>query len=452
MNNMSVPTVAILPRSDDATLALRINQRITAEILQVNTDNVLLALDGMPVVAQLSSADQAAELQGQKTAQFIIKGFQDQVLSLQLVKSEQAVNVQQQQPLLVKLLNHLNLPIDPQNLFLAYTMLDEGIPVTAEKITTLRNLLATIKDWGMLEARSVVMLLQSGLPLTHASLQLVLNQHTPLNKILAQLIHGLTQILNQSGHNELLKQEIHQVLPQLDQMVLNWKGDVLDLAEQLKLLVKSLGTATEKHLLDTLQASTEKHSQALILQDKLPLAQLHTLLLENGSHQTASLLERLADNMRRHMFMNAPPTNTPLTDEAWLSLEIPLWHPPDSADRTGQNPGLIKLRISLQQENEKRFIDPQYTHLKFNFDLGADLPLDMDIFITGSVIGTRIESDSQLVLDAAESEFQQFAGSLEDLGYVLKNVQNILTETDKHQQSEPVNSHGSVLKNVDVEA
>ena len=71
-------------------LSLRPFQRVTAQILAVNGTTAILSVEGYPVVAQLSSADQAAALLAQRTAQFIVTQLSDQVVTLKFVKNDQS--------------------------------------------------------------------------------------------------------------------------------------------------------------------------------------------------------------------------------------------------------------------------------------------------------------------------------------------------------------------------
>ena len=52
-NFNSSSSVTPSQRSDDFALVLKLNQRVTAEVLQVNGNNVILAIEGMRVVARL---------------------------------------------------------------------------------------------------------------------------------------------------------------------------------------------------------------------------------------------------------------------------------------------------------------------------------------------------------------------------------------------------------------
>ena len=69
-------------------LNLRAFQRITAEVLQVSGTTAVLSIEGFPVVAQLTSADQAAALIAQRNAQFIVTQLSNQSVTLKSVKND----------------------------------------------------------------------------------------------------------------------------------------------------------------------------------------------------------------------------------------------------------------------------------------------------------------------------------------------------------------------------
>ena len=67
-------------------MVLRPFQRITAEVLQVSQTQAILSVDGFPVVAQLTSADQAAALKDQRSAQFIVTQADSQSIVLRFLR------------------------------------------------------------------------------------------------------------------------------------------------------------------------------------------------------------------------------------------------------------------------------------------------------------------------------------------------------------------------------
>ena len=89
---MSFPglnSISPVNNATDQNIGLRMNQRFMAQVLSVKGTNVVLEVDGHPVVAQLTSADQSATLASQRTAQFIVTELTSRSVTLKLVGNEQ---------------------------------------------------------------------------------------------------------------------------------------------------------------------------------------------------------------------------------------------------------------------------------------------------------------------------------------------------------------------------
>ena len=67
-------------RPIDQPLQLHLNQKVTAEILSVNGEQIDMVIQGVRVVGRLQTNDQSAILEGRRLAQFIVKGSIDGVL------------------------------------------------------------------------------------------------------------------------------------------------------------------------------------------------------------------------------------------------------------------------------------------------------------------------------------------------------------------------------------
>src|SRR5689334_18138244 len=66
-------------------LGLRLFQRVTAQVLDVMGTTAVLSVEGIPIVAQLTSADQAATLLTQHAAQFIVTQLTSQKVTLKML-------------------------------------------------------------------------------------------------------------------------------------------------------------------------------------------------------------------------------------------------------------------------------------------------------------------------------------------------------------------------------
>ena len=150
---MSLPgplSVSPLNAPNNQELSLRPFQRVTAVVLNVTGNTAILAIEGYPVVVQLTSADQAATLLSQHTAQFIITQLTDQVMTLKLVKNNQSQATQtpiagtgfSAPELAVRLLSQNNIPVTVNNLMMARSVLKQQLPVSQGLLNDLMSTLS----------------------------------------------------------------------------------------------------------------------------------------------------------------------------------------------------------------------------------------------------------------------------------------------------------------------
>ena len=130
-------------RPIDQPLQLHLNQRVTAEILSINGEQIDMLIQGIRVIGRLQTNDQTAILEDRRTAQFIIRGAVDGVLQMQLVKPNESGLAPQPSSALMVLAQNLllmnNLELTDQNLALGKALLNHGLPVTPqlmEELTT----------------------------------------------------------------------------------------------------------------------------------------------------------------------------------------------------------------------------------------------------------------------------------------------------------------------------
>ena len=155
--------ISPVQRTDENNLFLRVNQKVAGEILQVANDQVVLAIQGVQIVARLSTPDQLMELQDRRFAQFVVKEINPNVVTLQIVEPDsnsknQVLPVinQQDSQLLDGLLNQIGVKPDAASRLLAQQMIRMGLPVTADNILELQTALQAVPAWGENEAGQAV--------------------------------------------------------------------------------------------------------------------------------------------------------------------------------------------------------------------------------------------------------------------------------------------------------
>ena len=89
MNIQAPLPVNQTPNSVQPEGGLRLFQRVTAEILQINGTQAVISIDGHPIVARLVSQQEAAQLAGKKAAQFIVTAMDREAITLKIFNPPQ---------------------------------------------------------------------------------------------------------------------------------------------------------------------------------------------------------------------------------------------------------------------------------------------------------------------------------------------------------------------------
>ncbi|MBN1267452.1 MAG: hypothetical protein JXA25_18310 [Anaerolineales bacterium] len=416
METSGIQPVLPQQRVNDPSHALRVNQRISAEILKVAADHVVLALDGFPVIAQLTSPDQTAELADRKNAQFLVKDSSGKQLLLQLVPEESARSTAStsETALIAKLLNHLGIPMENSNLILAQQLIEAGIPITPPALAVLRKLLDQTGPWEQQQAHSAVQLLKAGIPLTLKTLNLALAEHPGIIPALQELFARL-QIFETVQTSPWLKSSVQKVLQFLNQILSTDNSTSAD-PKAMAFLVNNLGSTLENHLLKLLSqpdaANTDPLFQLLALRSQLQAAN-HTALTD--------LIDRVLTELEFQGLQNLPPADQHQEGD-WFTVDLPFLVSQTQAQQH-QRMKTVRLRIAYQQENGEAVIDPASTHLKLHFPIGAYRELTFDLILTEESVAARINASDEELQGYAEQELPDLKSKLEALGYHIQRVE-----------------------------
>jgi hypothetical protein len=427
-----------LQRPDDATLGLRLNQRLTAEVLKIATDHVVLALEGVSVVARLTSPEQAAMLAERRMAQFVVRGFSGQTLTLQLADPAGANRPALSQPpdLVAGLLRQSGLPADEATLLIARALLDHGLPVTAELVDELAQALAALENWGTKEAQQAAALKAEGLPLTSGALALA-RAGTTLPESLSRL-ENLLRAFAQSPLPPRLAELAQNALETLSRARLHLSPDRGEIVTQLRELAEVLGRTLE-HDLAALSKATSLAEQAPHM-GLLGLAQLRGELaaLTGQSPEAAALaagLDQFLDAAKLSQLKNVAPTPVP-AEGHWLRLTLPL----DSGQAA-------YLRVAYRDGEGADRIDPAHTRLVLQLDLEDGRSLEVDLSVVERQVGAWIRASDEALRACAEAELTGLAEGLSSLGFNLKTARCEIDGRDH-----PVHEVSGSPRPVDVEA
>jgi hypothetical protein len=417
---MSFPgPISVSPINNTANqdLGLRVYQRVTAQVLSVAGTKVILEVDGHPVVAQLTSADQAATLSAQPTAQFIVTQLSDQSITLKFIKNEQPVivGVMAHGPELTeRILQNNNLPITAANLTVARSMLKQHLPITPELLKELQSALSNNGDWGEVDADLAAAMKSAGLPVTAQSLALASRQPVQTADALSQLIAMLTQAADQDLPPELLGQ-LKSNLQALNSMIIKGDGESSQLADQLRAMVDAFGRSLENILFDQIKNPKNPISE----NGMLSFVKLQQLLEQFGKQETASSIKEFITDIRQNQFMNVKPNSTPSQGE-WSEIGFMVQSAKQKAE---EKFSAARLRIAHESKNGSSKINPAYTRLVLQVDLEPGKTVEVDISLAGKQIRTSVTAPDPQWRDLAQSELPSLADALSDLGYALKDFQ-----------------------------
>lgn len=407
---------ALLPVSSsrpasNADPVLRPFQRVTAQVLSVTGTNALLSIEGHPVVARLTSGEQAATLLSQRSAQFIITSLTGQEITLKLVHADQPDPGKGSLPrsgpeLAVRLLAQNNIPLNGENLMLARSVLGQGLPLTSGLLTELLGALSESGAWGQAEAELAAALKGAGLPVTAQSLALAVRQAAQTGEALEQLIAQL-QSAGQNLPPELLK-EIRRNLRMLEGLVLSTGGDTARLAAQLEKAIHTLGQSLESALLEQTH-----HSETISLKKGLfSLVKLQQALEGAGETELAGAVEKFLGDLRHHQLLNAktePGPDQLVWSEVGFRLE-------------GERGASARLRVGREARAKSGETGHNIKRLVLQVDIRAGETVEVDLALAGKSVRTQVTAPNPHWRRRAEGELPSLEQALHRLGFQLKEA------------------------------
>ena len=388
---------------------LRVFQRITAQVLSVTGTTAVLEVEGHPVVAQLTSADQSALLSSQRTAQFVITQLGDNSVTLKLIKNEQTfpAGAAYGPDLAERFLENNNLPITTSNLVMTRALLRQHLPITPRTLKELQGALSEYGDWGEAEADLAAAIKSAGLPLTGQSLALSARRPAPTAQAFSQLMATLAQAAKQNLPENLLEQ-LRSNLQFLNSLILDRGGDSSRMADQLKAWAEAFGRSLENILLSEIQNGAESISKNNLME----LAKLQNLLEQFGKQETARSLKEFLTDIRREQLMNVR-SDSPSTTE-WLEIGFAL---------PKANKDFASARLRIARDGTAKAINPASTRLVLQVDLSPAETVEVDLSFAGKQIRSSVTSPNPAWCKQAQAELPSLTDALAELGYTLTDFQ-----------------------------
>lgn len=429
MNVTGPAPIAIVQRYDNTDAVLRMNQRIAAEVLQVSGDRVVLSVNGVQMVAKLTSSEQAAQLLERRTAQFIVRDLSQSLITLQLVPRGAEI----EQPtaalpprLIQSLLQQAGLPANAETVTIAKMLLASGLSVEAELVQELYRALQHIGKWTEGDALAAALLKSAGLPVTPATVDLSRLQLPSLGEMLQHLHEQVQSLLNGKPTPELaaLAKEAQQLLSTI---LLQAEPDPDLLQQKLQLAIQTIGRSIERELADLIR-------QLASQEDRLSKGLLGLVLLrrelakENHHPALVAEIDRFIDGLRLLHFLNAQPDTTS-TQGQWLRLNLPIAGLVYSrqTDASSQAYPQVELRIAYLPDEQPPAIDAKQTRFVVRVAL-EDGSVAVDVSVAQRKVGIQVTASTQPLLERAEQQLPSLQQGFEQLGYQIQTTRCELGE------------------------
>ena len=422
MNIAGSSPIAFIQRPTDTSLALQLNQRIAAEVLQISGDRILLALEGTRVVARLTSQDQSSKLSERKQAQFIVKGYSEQTLNLQLISAEGAgegiSDSQGTSDLVPNLLRNLGLPTDEATVNIARALLKNRLPVNAALIKELQEALDGLGAWGQGDAQKAASLRAAGLPLSPGILTLAQAAFPDLAQAIERLRRKLESLPKTLDHPRLMG-ELRSTLGLFDALTVQGSDTSYELTMQIRAFLETIGRTIEGDLAKIIKDGLDTYQSERTGPGFLELALLRQRLAKNGERVFAKDIDRFLDNIRNLQLTHAEPDYETEKGE-WLRLEVPLNLGVGDASDGSLHTAFLRVAYRQDKEKNKRLIDPERTRLVLDIKLAPGELITVDLSLVGKQVGALVTTSNVELKALAEELLPEFESGLSLSGFSLQ--------------------------------
>lgn len=430
---------------------LKVNQRIAGEIIHISNDQVVLSVNGVQIVAKMTSSEQLALLMDKRYAYFIVKDLSENQITLQIANAIQpsfAQKNQSESSLGRAILEQLGINSNKENLNIVQAALNQGLKITQNLLNEINQALEHIPNWGSREAQLAVAIKSAGLPLTPGSLVLAKNSVKDLKQNFLAVFEQIEIAVNKPGISAQTYQSLRSLQEALKNVIIQ-SGNTNEIIEKnISDTVQNLGQSLENEIAIKLNPDKDV---AILLKTNDFLFRLANLRHEYGSLNSGRLgdsIDNFIQGMRWMHFVNVEP-DQPLLKGQWTQLDLPIsfgFHKPNSM--LSENVHDLQIRIAHDgEENSVQAINSDYTRLVIQVDLDNREMIKVDLSIVSKLIGAEIIGTSELICLNASEELSELQTGLANLGYTLKtsrveigNLQNEIGINEKSGKSHTLSS------------
>jgi hypothetical protein len=299
---------ALGPRATEPA-GLAPGQRVIATVLALEGNRALLGIGSLHLVARLADPGLSAELAGRERIAVLIRSLTPHQAVLQLLPETPEAPASQPTGLAGRLAE-LGLPPEAPYPQIAAELLAVGLPLTAERVRTLRALLDALGEWTGEDLRVAARLLALNLPVTPETLALARAAEVgpPLAELLTNLRADLRELAAGLG-DDAWRTTIAEALAALQGGAWDIRMDAgQPLPAQVGAWLRAIGTPIERTLALLLLQETLAHlpdegaDRAAALSPYLGLdpaldAAVHACLSETAPQQSAQALTALVNRV-----------------------------------------------------------------------------------------------------------------------------------------------------------
>jgi len=423
--NISGPIQSSLPPiQEKIDQFLKVNQRIAGEVLSISNDQVVLAVNGVQIVAKMTTADQLALLMERRYANFVVKDISNNQITLQIATPTQTANTTKlvmNNSIGLALLEQFGLPVDEANMTIVQAVLNRGMKVTPELINEMRQVLETSPAWGQKDAQMAAAIKSANLPLTEGSLSLAQNSVKDIKANFLTLVNQLNDAINRPGLAPQMQQMIRNIQSTLQNILIQSGDSKVAIEQNLMASIKGLGSSLENELGKLIEPGGKENPSSKMSGVLLNLALLRHELGGTNLSRLSTSIDNFIEGMRWMHFTNSEPEQ-PLAKGQWTQLDLPISFGYNPLNRL-QDENIHNMQIRVAHENEDETgskINPDYTRLVIQVDLDDYDMIKVDLSIVSHLIGAEITASNNDICLKASEELDELKIGLTNLGYTLK--------------------------------
>lgn len=441
----------------ESALFLRVNQHIAGEVIRVENEQVVLSVQGVQLVARMTTPEQAAALIERRLAQFVVKDMTGGLLTLQLANPGPTVTSltvpKPETQLLSKLLTQLGIENTVDNQIIAQAAIRNGLTITPALIDELKSILSVFPEWGMEQAQATALIKSYGLPATADSINLMLHTPSEITNQLQDLLQQLTQIIANNRLPARLQEMAQNSIQILSQAIIDASIPGNELATRIHNAIILLGKSVENELLNTSRNIDGNDFTNNLERGLMVLNRLRNELVSQGMTKLSGIIDQFNDSIRLMHLYHASSSEAPAANQ-WIRMEIPVNLSVNVQQPLQDQKDLSSaiVRIARDPDTDELSANPRYTRLVIRMDINERDVVEVDLSVVDHSAGLLISTSNPQLTSIAQTELPKLCEDLLQSGYDTK-ISQIETKHDLTESSGLNDQHhNEIFSGINLEA